>query len=216
MENWKSGRIHGLDELRSRLKEDLEKEMSDSETKKLTFKNQGKLKELGKAKDSLIKLEGKNYLRSAELVQFVKKQLQKFSHMGSKILANQLKYTSARKKIWMENDELNRMENQKVYEDELRLYVLRFNMIKAQINKNFLKIEKNARKNAQKFSEKILVNQIKKYAKRLNEEYQYDLRADYDTYWAEEVRLIREIDHEFEKGWKDDMKMANLAVEKFK
>mgnify|MGYP001801620981 CR=1 FL=1 len=136
--------------------------------------------------------------------------------MGSKILANQLKYTSARKKIWMENDELNRMENQKVYEDELRLYVLRFNMIKAQINKNFLKIEKNARKNAQKFSEKILVNQIKKYAKRLNEEYQYDLRADYDTYWAEEVRLIREIDHEFEKGWKDDMKMANLAVEKFK
>ena len=216
MKEWKSGKIKDIEEMKSRLKQDLDNELSAREVDKLTRKSKKQLNQLqGSARDDLFKIESRNYLRSAQVVRFIRKQLQKFRAMGSKILANQLKYTRARKKIWMENDQLNRIENQKVYEEELGAYVLRFQLIKKQLDKNFRKMEKKARKSASKLSEKILKAQIKKYAKALNEEYKEGLVADYDTFWGEEVEAIREMDRAFDKEWKDDLKMANIALAKF-
>jgi hypothetical protein len=201
--------------MKEHLKQDLEKELSAHELNKYTKSSKKNLDKLGKAEQNeLVKLESRNYLRNAKVVQFIKSQLKKFKSMGTKIMANQVKYMHARKKIWMENDELNRMENQKVYEEELRAYTLRFNMIKRQIDKNFRKMEKRAHRHVAKVSEKILVKQLKKYAKRLNEEYHETLRADYDTFWAEEVRITREMDHEMDKEWKEDLKLANIASAK--
>ena len=141
--------------------------------------------------------------------------MKKFKKMGSQMMANQIKYLNARKKIWMENDELNKMENQKIYEEELTAYLLRFNLIKKQINKNFKKIENQARKNASKISSKILTAEIKKWAKLLNKEYKQTLKPDYETFWEDEINIMREMDHKFEKEFKDDLKLANIAASKF-
>ena len=202
--------------MRQRLKKDLEMELSQNEIKKLTKKSSKSLKKLDSpTKNGLLEIQFSNKTRSKEMVEFVKNQMKKFKKMGSQMMANQIKYLNARKKIWMENDELNKMENQKIYEEELTAYLLRFNLIKKQINKNFKKIENQARKNASKISSKILTAEIKKWAKLLNKEYKQTLKPDYETFWEDEINIMREMDHKFEKEFKDDLKLANIAASKF-
>jgi hypothetical protein len=216
LDNWKNGLVGNIDDLKDKLRRDLDEEISQSEMKKLNKKSAAKLNQLGdSSKKDLLKVQSSNYLRNAKVVKFVKEQMKKFRSMGSKIMANQLKYVKARKKIWMENDQLNRMENQKVYEEELRAYMLQFYMIKKQLYKNFAKLEKKSRRYAQKVSEKILEAQIRKYAKFLNEEYKETLTPDYETYWTEEVEIMRQMDFNIDKDWKEDLKMANIAAAKF-
>jgi len=208
--------VNNVEDLKEKLRLDLEKEMSNQEIKKYTKRSANKLNKLGEAsKKGLLKVQSNNYMRNAKIVQFVKEQMKKFRSMGSKIMANQMKYMHARKKIWMENDLLNKIENQKIYETELRAYLLQFYVIKKQLDKNFRKLEKQSRKYARKVSEKILTAQIKKWAKFLNEEYKETLNPDYETYWAEEIETMREMDFGMEKAWKEDLKMANIASAKF-
>lgn len=208
--------LQSIGQLKASLKEDLAEELSRQEIKRLTKRSAAKLGQLGQAsKQDLLKVQSRNYLRSAEVVKFVKAQMKKFQAMGSKIMANQVKYMNARKKIWMENDQLNRMENQKVYEQELRAYMLQFLLIKKQLDKNFRRLEKKSRRYAQKVSEKILVAQIKKYSKYLNEDYKDELKPDYESYWVEEIAEMKVRDFQYEKDWKEDLKLANIAAAKF-
>lgn len=208
--------MQNIGDLKQHLEEDLAAELSKGEVKRLTKKSSAKLAQLGSAsKKDLLRVESRNFVRSAAVVKFVKAQMQKFRAMGAKIMANQLKYTQARRKIWMENDQLNRMEHQKVYEQELRAYALQFQLVKRQLDKNFRRLEQKGRRYAQRVSEKILQAQLKKYSSILNREYRQALQPDYESFWAEEVAAMRATDFAHEKAWQEDLRLAGVAAAKF-
>lgn len=62
----------------------------------------------------LFNVQGANALRRAKIVEFLKKQVKGFKEMGELLLAKQKKVMKSRKKLWKENDNLNKYENQRV------------------------------------------------------------------------------------------------------
>ena len=82
------------------------------------------------------------------------------------------------------------MENQKIYEKELRKLLLRFLNFKKKGEKNFNKQLKIARKSADKASSDLLTKNIKTIAKKLNKK-KFVAIFEYD----EMVEYIRDLDH---------------------
>ena len=193
---------------------EMSKEMDAHEVKTLMrgstqpFKNQ----EIS----ALIKVQSGNTLRNAEIIAFMKKQVSKLKSMGVSLLTKQKKYANLRKKAWMENDELNRVENQKEYEEDLRFYLLRFNRIRQQISKNFNKWERKSRKFADNTTSKLLVLEIKRIAKNLNKVHRKEIKVDNKSYWNTQVKIMREMDHKYMDDFEEDLKQANIQAAKFK
>lgn len=131
--------------------------------------------------------------------------------MTTKIRGQMSKYFKSRKQMWMENDLLNRIENQKIYEKEIRKILLRFINFKKDARRKFEKELRAARKSASRYSEKILEKNIRKIAIKLNSEWKVEAVYDY----AEHLDLIREMDFEYEKEFQEDLKLANVQAAKF-
>jgi uncharacterized FlaG/YvyC family protein len=130
--------------------------------------------------------------------------------MTSKIKNEMNGYVKARKQLWMENDTLNKIENQKIYEKEIRKILLRFVNFKRDASKKFKKELKAARRSATRYSEKILEKNIKKIAKELNK---WDVKAVYD--YDDMLDTMRKMDFEYMKEFQDDLKLANVQASKF-
>ena len=101
------------------LKKGLDKEMKDRLKKKMMKDflqgSDSTIKSLSKAdaKD-LFNVQTNNAIRRAEIVNFLKKQVQGFQEMGQHLIAKQKHIMKIRKKLWMQNDKLNKYENQRV------------------------------------------------------------------------------------------------------
>jgi hypothetical protein len=149
--------------------------------------------------------------RDNEILKFYEDQITKFQKITKNLKNEMNMYHKARKSLWMENDILNRIENQKIYEKELRKIMLRFMNFKRDGYKKYSKELKHAQKSATKYSEKDLIKQIKTIAIELNNETTYEAKYDYD----EMLEEIIKIDYEHEKKYQEDLKMANIQAEKF-
>lgn len=115
MDKWSKLNHSELKKLEGSLHKGVNSAMGKAEMNQLLRDSKMSFDDLGRANSSkLLKVQSDNSLRRAKVIEFVDKQMKAMKSVSMQIAARQKKYMNVRKKIWMENDDLNRMENQKV------------------------------------------------------------------------------------------------------
>ena len=119
-------------------------------------------------------------------------------------------YQDTRKKIWEESDKLNRMENEKVYQKDLNRLIAQYNNSKLELNQKMDEEYKTFRKKADKLNDKKLVKNIRKIAKKVNRK---KIKMHFSL--EEEVVEIKQMDLEYMDAFEQDLKIANISLQKF-
>lgn len=166
-------------------------------------------------KKNLFDIQIQNAARKAEIVQFLRHQLLLFKRVSTRMAVRQRQYFNARKRIWAENDKLNIMEHQKVYEERLSELLIYFKKVKFEVEKQMNILEKQARYLADKINDKLLVKVIKKIAKKANKSFSKKQKLQSSGFWMEEVDQMRNMDIEYMEHYQEALKVANIQEAKF-
>ena len=207
-----------LKRLAMQMAKDLHDEMSGNQAMhRLSGSNEKKaISQLGKeGQHSLFKVQTSNVVRRAQIVNFLKAQLKMFQQVSTRMAVRQRQYFAARKRIWTENDTLNQMEHQKVYEEELSELMIYFNKIKLEVNNEMEILEKQARYLADSINDKLLVKVITKMAKKMNKQFARKQHIESRIFWMEELDQMKMMDLEYMSDYELDLKSANIQEAKF-